>query len=57
MDMLCDSYIKNSGDLLNKINTLNIENKSQASLDIKTLYTNIPANKPIKHLEIHFMSC
>ena len=30
-----------------------MENKSLASLDVKSLYTNIPVNKCRKHLEIH----
>ena len=30
-----------------------MENKSLASLDIKSLYTNIPVDKCIKCLEIH----
>ena len=39
---ITNSY-KNSGDLFNKINNLNMENKSLASLEIKSLYTKIPA--------------
>ena len=35
-------HIKNTSDLLNKINNINIENKYLASIDIKSLYTNIP---------------
>ena len=35
-------HIKNSGDLLNEINIINMENNSLGSLDIKLLYTNIP---------------
>ena len=46
-----NSHIKNSGDLLRKINNINIENKSLGSLNIKLLYTNIPVNKCIKYLE------
>ena len=37
-----DSRIKNSGNLLNKINNKTLENKSLASLDIISLYSNIP---------------
>ena len=46
--LLCtisNMHIKNSGNLLNKINNLNMENKSLASLDIISLYTNIPMKK------------
>ena len=46
-------YIKNSGDLLEKINNLNMENKSLASFIIKSLNTYIPDKKCFKHLEIH----
>ena len=49
---ISNSHIKNSGDLLNRTNNLNIENISLACLDIKSLYTNIPVNKYIKRLEI-----
>ena len=38
---ISNSHIKNAGDLLNKINNLDIENQSQAIFDIKSLYTNI----------------
>ena len=50
---ISNSHIRNSGDLLNKINNLNMENKSLASLDIKSLYTNISVKKYIRRLEIH----
>ena len=36
-DMIGNSHIENSGDLLNKINNLNMENKSQASIDKKII--------------------
>ena len=45
---ISNSYFKNPGDLLDKINT--IENKSLASLDIKSWYIDTPV---IKCLEIH----
>ena len=38
--MICNLHIKNSNDLLNKINDLNLENKSLASLNMKSFYTN-----------------
>ena len=37
--MISNSHIMNFGDLLNKINHINLENKSFASPDIKSLYT------------------
>ncbi len=47
--LLDNLHIKNSGDLYQEINNLNMENKSLASFNIKSLYTN---NKYIKNLEI-----
>ena len=46
-------HIRNFDYLQNKTNILNMENKSLACLDIKPLYTNLPINKCIEHLEIH----
>ena len=40
-------------DLLNKINNINIKNKSLLNRDIKLLYTNIHVNKGIKRLGNH----
>ena len=37
--MISNLQIKNSGNLHKKINNLNMENESLASLDIKSLYT------------------
>ncbi len=45
--------MESSSDLLYKINNINMENKSLATVDIKSLYTNIPVNKCIERLEIH----
>ena len=53
LGMISNSHIKNSTDLLNKINNLNMENKSQVSLNIELLFTNISVNKSIKRSEIH----
>ena len=53
LDTISNSHIKNSGDLLSKINNKNEEIKSVAVLDIASFYTNIPFNKFIKRLEIH----
>ena len=36
------SHVKNSGDLLNKIENINVQNKTMSSLDIPSLFTNIP---------------
>ena len=51
-------HIQNSVDLLNKIKTLNMKNKSLASLDLELLsYTNIPINKCIIRLRNkHYIS-
>ena len=49
LDIISNSHMKNSGDLLLKINNINMENKSLANLDIKSLYTFIPVNKCIKY--------
>ena len=49
--MISKSHIKNSSDLLRKIDNINTENKFLASLDIKSLCINIPVNKCIKRLE------
>ena len=53
LGMITNLHHKNSSDLLNKRNNINMENKSLASPDIKSLYTNIPVNKCIKLSEIH----
>ena len=42
LDTISNSHIKISGDLFNKMNDLNITNKSLAYLDMKSLYTIIP---------------
>ena len=38
------------GDLMTKFPKINIRDKKLASLDIKSLYTNIPINKCFNHL-------
>jgi len=50
---ISNSHIKNSNDLINKIKNINMQNKLLSSLDIKSLYTNIPVNKCITRLENH----
>ena len=45
--------IKNSGSLLNKLNDIDMNNKYLASLDIKSLYTNIPVDRCIVCLHNH----
>ena len=44
-----NTYVKHYRKLLNKMNNININNKSLACLDIKLLYTNIPLNKCIEY--------
>lgn len=41
LSTMSPSHIKNSGELLNKLKNIDIKNKYMASLDIKSLYTNI----------------
>ena len=50
--MISHFHVKNSGDLLNKIDNINIEGIYLTSLHIKSSYTNIPVKKYVKHLEI-----
>ena len=45
---LNNAHLKNSGSLLNKLTDIDMHNKYLASLDIKSLYTNIPVDKCIK---------
>ena len=47
------SHLKNSGDLIQKLHNLNVENKLLASLDVKSLYTNIPVKKCLSLLKKH----
>ena len=48
---IIDTHINNSVSLFNKIININMKNKSLASLDIKSQYTNITVDKYIKRLE------
>ena len=50
------SHLKNSADLLNRIRNTNMKNKQLTSLDIVSLYTNIPVEKAIKNLECVLMT-
>ena len=47
--------VQNFGDLRHKINSLNMVNKSLVSLDVKSLYTNIPVKmfQMYRCIEIH----
>ena len=47
------SHLKNSGDLINRIRDLNMENKLMASLDVTSLYTNIPVKKCLDSLNTY----
>ena len=47
------SRLKSSGDLLNKIRNINMDNKHTASLNIQSLYANITIKKCILQLKIH----
>ena len=53
MGTINDTYINNSGSLFNKIININMKNKSLTSLDIKSLYANVPVDKRIERLENH----
>ena len=50
--MYCDAHIKNSGSLLDQQTDIDM-NKYLSSLDIKSLYTNIPVDKCIERLHNH----
>ena len=47
------SHITNSGDLLKKLKNTNITNMSLASLDVQSLYTNVPVDKCLDRLRTH----
>ena len=47
------AHIINSGDLITKLNKINSKNMRLASLDIKSLYTNVPVNKCLNLLSAH----
>ena len=47
------AHIKNSGELLEKLKNIDTSNKSIASLDIQSLYTNVPVKKCLNLLKIH----
>ena len=48
------AHLRNSGDLLNRIKHLDLHGMSLSSLDVKSLYTNIPVHKCIDKLE-HYL--
>ena len=39
---ISNSHLKNSGDLLNRLNELDFSDKKMASFDVKALFTNVP---------------
>ena len=47
------THIKNSGDLIQKLQDIDMTDKLMASLDVTSLYTNIPVEKCIDKLETH----
>ena len=47
---ISNAHLKNSGSLLNKLTDIDMHNKYLPSLDIKSLYTNIPVDKCIECL-------
>ena len=51
MGKISSNHLKHSGDLLNRIRDINFRNKKLASLDIKSLFTNIPVEKAITLLD------
>ena len=53
---LSPAHIKNSGDLLQKLKNINISEMSLASLDVQSLYTNVPVGKCLEQLKIHLVN-
>ena len=47
---ISNTHLKNFGSLLNKLTDIDMHNKYLASLDIQSLYTNIPVDKCIERL-------
>ena len=47
------THLKNSGDLINKLKDIDMTNKSMASLDVTSLYTNIPVQNCLDLLGKH----
>ena len=45
------SHLKNSGDLLDKLNGLDLDQKQLASFDVKALFTSVPVNDAIKAIK------
>ena len=50
---ISDAHIKDSGSLLNKLTDIDMNNKYLVSVDIKSLYTNIPVDRCIERLHNH----
>ena len=52
---ISNSHLKHSGDLLNRLKDVNgTRIKKLASLDVKSLYTNIPVKKCLTQIKAHF---
>ena len=47
-----DSHLRNSGDLLNRLNQLNFRGKKMASFDVKALFTNVPLEGALRAIEL-----
>ena len=52
LGIISPSHIINSGDLLNKIKDMNIQNKTMNSLDITSLYIDIPVKRASTFLQL-----
>ena len=48
---ISDSHLKNSGDLLNKLNDIDFKEKKLASFDVKALFTSVPVGDAIKAIK------
>ena len=49
---ISESHLKNSGDLLNRLNQLNFSGKKMASFDVKALFTNVPVEGAIRAIKL-----
>ena len=49
---ISDSHLKNSGDLLNRLNQLNFRAKKMASFDVKALFTNVPVEGAMRAIKL-----
>ena len=53
---ISEAHLQNSGDLLERLKTLNFQNKKLASFDVKSLFTNVPVSGAIKAIEKALLS-